>query len=294
MTHEATPIDSAWIAANPVPVHSSGTTKNSRGRVLAIGGSRMVPGALRLTGEAALRVGAGKLQMATVGSAAVMLGLLVPEAASIAVDEGTGGEIAPTLGPELAKALSECDAAVIGPGIGDADVAAELLRQVMSQQRDDLVLVIDAMAIGGLRDLRSEAAHFSGRLVLTPHYGEMAVLSGRDEDAIAANPAAVAHDAAVKFSAVVVLKGSSTVIADPEGALLHYAGGGTGLATGGSGDVLAGAIAGLISRGARPLVAAGWGAWLHGQSGRRVATTSGPIGFLARELPDEFPRLLPQ
>ncbi|WP_260597586.1 NAD(P)H-hydrate dehydratase [Sphingomonas endolithica] len=294
MTHEATPIDSAWIAANPVPVHSSGTTKNSRGRVLAIGGSRMVPGALRLTGEAALRVGAGKLQMATVGSAAVMLGLLVPEAASIAVDEGTGGEIAPTLGPALEKALSECDAAVIGPGIGDADVAAELLRQVMSQQRDDLVLVIDAMAIGGLRDLRSEAAHFSGRLVLTPHYGEMAVLSGRDEDAIAANPAAVAHDAAVKFGAVVVLKGSSTVIADPEGALLHYAGGGTGLATGGSGDVLAGAIAGLISRGTPPLVAAGWGVWLHGQSGRRVATTSGPIGFLARELPDEFPRLLPQ
>jgi ADP-dependent NAD(P)H-hydrate dehydratase len=294
MTSDAIPIDSAWIAANPVPVHSSGTTKNSRGRVLAIGGSRMVPGALRLTGEAALRVGAGKLQMATVGSAAVMLGLLVPEAASIALAEDAEGEIAPERVATLDRALSQCDAAVVGPGIGDGDVASRLLRKVLSEQRDDLVLVVDAMAIGGLRALRAEAAHFAGRLVLTPHYGEMAVLTGRDEADIAADPEAVARDAAVEFGAVVVLKGSSTVIADPEGALLHYAGGGTGLATGGSGDVLAGAIGGLISRGAAPLVAAGWGVWLHGQSGRRVATTSGPIGFLARELPGEFPRLLPQ
>jgi len=294
MTRTTTPIDSAWIAANPVPVHSSGTTKNSRGRVLVIGGSRMVPGALRLTGEAALRVGAGKLQMATVGSAAVMLGLLMPEAASIALGENEEGEIAPEGVSALDEALSQCDAAVVGPGVGDGDVAFRLLLKVLSEQRDDLVLVVDAMAIGGLRGLRAEAARFAGRLVLTPHHGEMAVLTGRSEDAIAADPEAVARNAAVEFGAIIVLKGSSTVIAVPDGTLLHYAGGGTGLATGGSGDVLAGAIGGLISRGAAPLVAAGWGVWLHGQSGRRVATTSGPIGFLARELPAEFPRLLPQ
>jgi len=291
---DATPIDSAWIAANPVPVHSSGTTKNSRGRVLAIGGSRMVPGAIRLTGEAALRVGAGKLQMATVSSAAVMLGLLVPEAALIALPEDEHGEIAPEVGKPLDKALAECDAAVIGPGIGDPDVAKQLLRKVLSEQRDDLVLVVDAMAIGTLPELRAEASHFGGRLILTPHFGEMALLTGRDEDDIAADPGTVAQDAAADFGAVVALKGSSTVVADPDGTLLHYGGGGTGLATGGSGDVLAGAIGGLISRGATPLVAAGWGVWLHGQSGRRVATTSGPIGFLARELSGEFPRLLPQ
>src|ERR1700712_4389985 len=147
MTSEANQIDSARIAANPVPVHSSGTTKNSRGRVLAIGGSRIVPGALRLTGEAALRVGAGKLQMATIGSAAVMLGLLVPEAASIALAENEDGEIASQASEQLKKALAECDAVVVGPGIGDPDVATQLLRQVMSEQRDDLTLVVDAMAI---------------------------------------------------------------------------------------------------------------------------------------------------
>lgn len=294
MTGAPTQIDSAWIAANPVPVHGSGTTKNSRGRVLAIGGSRMVPGALRLTGEAALRVGAGKLQMATIESAAVTLGLLVPEAAAIALAERGDGEIAPEIEQPLGRALEECDALVIGPGIGDADVATTLLRHVLSEPRDDLTLVVDAMAIGGLKTLRAQAAPFGGRLIVTPHHGEMAVLTDRAEDAIAADPETIARDAAAEFGAIVVLKGSSTVIADPTGALLHYGGGGTGLATGGSGDVLAGAIGGLLSRGAAPLVAAGWGVWLHGQSGRRVATTSGPIGFLARQVPAEFPRLLPQ
>ena len=293
MTDEPIALDSAWIAANPVPVHGQGTTKNSRGRVLAIGGSRMVPGALRLTGEAVLRVGAGKLQMATVASASLLLGLLVPEAASIALPENEGGEIGDAE-EALQTALNACDALVLGPGIGDADVASRLLQLVLSTAPDDLVLVVDAMAIGCLKDLRHKAMPFHRRLILTPHHGEMAVLTGKDEGEISAHPAQIARDVARDLGAIVVLKGSDTVIAAYDGSSLHYGGGGTGLATGGSGDVLAGAIGGLLSRGTPPLVAAGWGVWLHGQSGRRVATTSGPIGFLAREVPAEFPRLLPQ
>jgi len=294
MSIETVPIDSAWIAANPVPVHGSGTTKNSRGRVLAIGGSRMIPGALRLTGEAALHVGAGKLQMATVAAAAMQLGLLVPEAASIALPEDDDGEIGPEADDQLSKALQSSDALVIGPGIGSTDAASRLLERVLQNPGDDTALLVDAMAIGSVKHLRAKLAPFRGRLILTPHYGEMAVLAGRTEEEIGADPLAIARDAARDFGAIVVLKGSDTVIAAPDGTLLHYAGGGTGLATGGSGDVLAGAIGGLLSRGAPPLVAAGWGVWLHGQAGRRVTTTRGPIGFLAREVAAEFPRLLPQ
>jgi ADP-dependent NAD(P)H-hydrate dehydratase len=220
MNSGAIPIDSAWIAANPLPIHNSGTTKNSRGRVLAIGGSRMVPGAIRLTGEAALRVGAGKLQMATVSSAAVMLGLLTPEAGSIALSEDEQGEITPQFGEPLEKALADCDVAVIGPGIGDADAATQVLRRALAEQRDDLVLVVDALAIGTLPDLHAEASAFAGRLILTPHYGEMALLTGRDEKDIAAVPDAIAREAAADFGAIVVLKGSSTVVADCDGALL--------------------------------------------------------------------------
>lgn len=288
------PLDSAWIAANPAPVHGSGTTKNSRGRVLAIGGSLRVPGALRLTGEAALRAGAGKLQMATVASAALPLGMLVPEAGVIALPEDQAGEIGPGAGATLDHAVEGCDTLVLGPGIGSTAAAERLLRAVLDQPCDDVVLVLDAMAIGCAAALKGELARFAGRLVLTPHHGEMAALTGEEEAAIAGRAAAIARAVSDEYGAVVVLKGSDTVIAAPAADLLHYGGGGTGLATGGSGDVLAGAIGGLLSRGAPPLVAAGWGVWLHGQSGRRVATTRGPIGFLAREVPAEFPRLLPQ
>lgn len=293
MSDDLIPIDSGWIAANPLPVHGPGTTKNSRGRVLVIGGSRRVPGALRLTGEAALRVGAGKVQLATIEGAALGLGLLVPEAAVIALPENGHGEIG-AVDTQLDRLLQSCDTVVLGPGIGDPDVAAALLGVVLRTRRDDLTLVVDAMAIGCLKTVRDGVDAFAGRIVLTPHHGEMAMLCGLGEDEIEDDPRSVAADVAHAHRAVVALKGSDTFIAAPDGMSLHYGGGGAGLATGGSGDVLAGAIAGLLSRGATPVVATGWGVWLHGQSGRRLATSSGPIGFLARQLPWEFPHLLPQ
>lgn len=290
---DATQLDSLWLGNHPLPVHGMGTTKNSRGRVLAIGGSRTVPGALRLTGEAALRVGAGKLQLATVASAAMTLGLLVPEAGSIALPENGDGEIADT-GSSLQSALEHCDVVVLGPGISDPDAASNLLEQVLQMRRTDLAIVIDAIAIGCLKHFQRQMQEFAGDLVLTPNHAEIAVLTGTDEKHIADQPESIARQVAADTNAVVALKGTSTVVAAPDGHLLDYAGGGTGLATAGSGDVLAGAIGGLLSRGTAPLVATGWGVWLHGQSGRRVANLDGPLGFLARDLPQEFPKLLPQ
>jgi len=142
---ETIPLDSGWIAANPPPVHGLGTTKNSRGRVLAIGGSAMVPGALRLTGEAALRVGAGKLQMATIASAAIGLGLLVPEAGVLALPQDDDGEIDHAAGPLLEKSLNGCDTLVVGPGMGSADATEALLRLILTQPCDEATLVVDAM-----------------------------------------------------------------------------------------------------------------------------------------------------
>jgi NAD(P)H-hydrate repair Nnr-like enzyme with NAD(P)H-hydrate dehydratase domain len=98
--------------------------------------------------------------------------------------------------------------------------------------------------------------------------------------------------AAERFGAVVVLKGSTSLVAAPHGELFAYAGGGVGLATGGSGDVLAGIAAGLAARGAAPLDAALWAVWLHGEAGRRCAEQLGPLGFLARELLAHVPPLM--
>ena len=288
-----THLNSGWIAANPAPVHGGGTTKNSRGRVLAIGGSLRVPGATRLTGEAALRVGAGKLQIATVAQAALPLGIAIPEAAVIALDE-ENGQILADGGDALGKALESCDAVVVGPGIDDPETAMRVCRRVLADAHDGAAIVVDAGAIGGLARCRAELARFAGRVVITPHHGEMAVLTGKSADAIAADPERIARETAQDYGVIVVLKADNTLVAAPAGDMLHYLGGGIGLATAGSGDVLAGAVAGLLSRGADPLVAAGWGVWLHGHAGRRLAAARGPIGFLARELAGEFPRLLPQ
>ena len=110
-----------------------------------------------------------------------------------------------------------------------------------------------------------------------------------EEDAVSP---ALAEAAAARFGATVLLKQSETWIASPGEPLLHYPGGGPGLATGGSGDVLAGIIAGLLARGVAPRMAAAWGVWLHGEAGRRLARAQGPLGFLARELLAEIPALL--
>jgi NAD(P)H-hydrate repair Nnr-like enzyme with NAD(P)H-hydrate dehydratase domain len=128
--------------------------------------------------------------------------------------------------------------------------------------------------------------------VLTPHIGEMAALLECDAAGIEADRPAAVRRAAAHFGAVVMLKGSTTLVADPGGALFAYAGGGVGLATGGSGDVLAGIVAGLAARGAPPLEATLWAVWLHGEAGRRCAEQIAPLGFLARELLAQVPGLM--
>jgi len=288
----ATTVDARWCVAHPLPLHGEGTDKNSRGRVLAVGGAETVPGALLLTGEAALRAGAGKLRMATVASAAIALGVAMPEAATRALPADEEGEIAASACEILAGDLSRCDTLVLGPGMTGGDQTRLLVEGLLALPRKGLSIILDAAAIGSASALREAIRAHEGRVILTPHFGEMAALSGRSEAEVAAAPAQLALAIARDFGAVIVLKNSRTVIAAPDGALLDYHSDCVGLATGGSGDVLAGIIGGLVARGAAPLIAAAWGVWLHGEAGRRAERSSGPIGFLARELLPELPGLM--
>lgn len=292
MTDALAKLDRDWLADHPLPVHGDGTDKNSRGRVLLAGGARFVPGALRLSGEAALRAGAGKLQMATVADVAMHLGVLVPEAALIALPVDDRGEIGAEAIPVIREAMDRCDAFILGPGMSMTPTAAHMVATLLATPRNGLSVVLDAAAIGACSTLADALRAHDGRIVMTPHHGEMAALSGHDVDDIAANDAAIAREIATRYGAVVALKGTTTVIAAPDGTAIRFDGGGVGLATGGSGDVLAGLIGGLVARGADPLTAAGWGVWLHGEAGRLVGETLGPIGFLARDLLLPIPRLM--
>jgi ADP-dependent NAD(P)H-hydrate dehydratase len=287
----AAKLDANWIADHPLPVHEDGTDKNERGRVLALGGSRLVPGAIRLTGEAAFRAGAGKVQIATIAEAAMALGATMPEAALIGLEEDDEGQIALAAVPRILEAIEQCDAFIFGPGMGDRAHARELAAALLAPH-DGLSLVLDAAVIACAGALAHLLRQHEGRVVMTPHHGEAAALTGRDEAAICEDPEGSARAAAERFGAVMVLKSSSSVIAAPDGRLLVYSGGGIGLATGGSGDVLAGIIGGLLARGAAPFDAAAWGVWLHGEAGRLLAREVGPIGFLARELLPRIPRLM--
>ena len=285
-------LDPAWLKSHPLPRIESNNDKNDRGRVLLVGGGAFVPGALRLTAEAVLRVGAGKLQMATVAPAAMALGVLVPEAAMIALPADGSGEIAADAADSIADLVARCDTLILGPGMIEVEGTVELVTRALALPRADCSILLDAAAISCARDLGPAIAAHEGRVVLTPHHGEMAALTGHPRDHVSDDATKVAQEVADRFGAVVVLKAARTIVAAPGEAPLVHDNICPGLATGGSGDVLAGAIGGMLARGLEPRTAAAWGVWLHGAAGRTVADRIGPIGFLARDLPPELPGLL--
>jgi hydroxyethylthiazole kinase-like uncharacterized protein yjeF len=283
-----TPLDDAWLTDHPLPQIEQDTDKNRRGRLLIAGGALNVPGALLLTAEAGLRAGAGKVQLAAPQAIATAIGVLMPEAAVFGLQTGDEGELGPAP-HELAALVDRCDALVLGPGTGrDADGPA-LLEAVLDKDNGDIALLVDAAVLCASGDLADALRAWRGPLVFTPHFGEMATLMRCEADTVEKSMAAAAAE---RFGATVVLKGPKTWIASPGAEVIEYPGGGPGLGTGGSGDVLAGVIGGLLARGADGPTAAGWGVWAHGQAGRALAKQVAPLGFLARELPPLLPGLL--
>jgi hydroxyethylthiazole kinase-like uncharacterized protein yjeF len=284
----AIPIDADLLAGMPMPALPGESDKNDRGRVLVVAGGAGVPGAGILTGLAALRVGAGKLKLAAGGATASGLGLAVPEALIITVRTDGDGEIGPSALDDLDEALGASDAVAIGPGIlGDGAPALA----ARAAARTEAVVTIDAGALSGLLGQGELLAPCAGRMVLTPHAGEMAALTGWDLARIEADPAAAALEVARALGAVVALKGVATHVAAPDGRLWRHDGGVAGLGTSGSGDVLTGVIAGLAARGAAPAEAAVRGVFLHSLAGRMLSETA-PLGFLARDILDVLPRAL--
>lgn len=275
----------------PLPMPHEGS-KDARDSALVIGGSASVPGAALLAGVAALRSGAGKLKIATVESARAGMGLMVPEAMVVGLPEASdGGVDAERASDDLQRFAGGCDAVLIGPGMMGEDSTTTLTLGLLSGE-GPTSFILDATALCGLAAHAAAVKAIGARGVITPHAGEMAQLLDRSRDAVEADPLDAARAAADLLGTVVVMKGAATWIVDPHGGRWLYEGGGVGLATSGSGDVLAGLVVGLLARGVDPTAAALWGVYLHGEAGRRLAGATGPIGFLAREISGVVPRLL--
>jgi hydroxyethylthiazole kinase-like uncharacterized protein yjeF len=250
----------------PLPAIGS-EDKQARGTALVIGGEESTPGAVLLAGLAALRVEAGRLQVATAAATATALGVAMPEAMVRGVPVAELGEVS----------LDDASAVLVGPGLLDAGATEAVLERLLPRV-GSTPLVIDALA---LRVLDGTAP---SRTVLTPNKSELEDLAGNGS----ADTGLLAREVARDREAVVATHGW---VAAPDGRRWRNEAGSVGLATSGSGDVLAGAVLGLLARGADPCQAACWATYLHSAAGDHLAATHGNA-FLARELLDVLPRQL--
>lgn len=282
------------LRAWPLPMPGAHGDKDARGRVLIVGGAPEMPGAVVLSAEAALRAGAGKLQVATCESIAPWVASALPEARVIALPETPEGTFAEAALPRLIELGRSADAIAVGPGQLEHESADALLARWL-QALPAVPVVVDAAALCAVPLL---PAAIAACMILTPHAGEMARLLERDKDDVTDAAQRSASDAADRFDAVVVGKGAQTFIVDGSRAAdasrkpFRNRAGNVGLATSGSGDALAGVIAGLAARGASPVQAAVWGVHLHAAAGDALAERIGPLGYLARELLAEIPALM--
>lgn len=304
-----TEITAATLREWALPEPSFDDDKEGRGHVLIVGGSREMPGAVMLAATAALRAGAGKLTMATAASVAPLVATAIPEARVIGLAETNSGgftveaarRLGDLFGNTSGKAGSKPGAMLVGPGMQDDAATAELVHALLPRFAGT-PLILDAAAMGAVRaqgephllEEPKDMEHFRFReaVLMTPHAGELAHLTRRDKERICDAPLEAAQEAARRWNAIVALKGATTVIATPDGQQWQHQGGNVGLAISGSGDTLAGIIAGLVARGATLEQAAAWGIALHASAGEQLSIRYGVLGYLAREISAEIPALL--
>jgi hydroxyethylthiazole kinase-like uncharacterized protein yjeF len=286
----ATPLDRAALDANPLPRVVDGG-KETKGRIVIIAGSREVPGAALLAARAAMRAGAGKLKIATVDSIAPHVAVAMPEAMVTGLPEHRDGGFAGSAVGKIERLAADADAIVAGPGMSPGNTCGRISTVLLDAPAS---LALDAGLLRSLAPLDERERERATMPILLPHAGELADLLESDEAKVEAAPIDAGQRAAQLYRSVVLVKGVKSQIVHPDGRAWTYSGGAPGLGVSGSGDVLAGIVGGLLSRGAEPLAALLWGVWLHGEAGAVLAKKIGPIGFLAREIAEQVPALLPR
>jgi hydroxyethylthiazole kinase-like uncharacterized protein yjeF len=297
-TDEATTLDDRTVSAL-LPVRPVRGHKGTFGKLLVIAGSLDYAGAALLVCRAAGRAGAGLVTLAVPESLQPLFAAKVVEATTMGLPEDDVEEIDPE--PAIARILDhEHDAIVLGPGLRPGLATTELVRQLLAAGDEErpAPIVLDAEALRSMATLGDWWTFATRPAVLTPHPGEFARLRAGDgveaaaDGDLAADDAArtrAARDAAGRWGKVVVLKGARTVIADPDGTVAIAPFENPALASGGTGDVLAGIIGALLAQGLEPSDAARAGVYLHGMAGDVVRDRLGDAGLLASDLPDAVP-----
>ena len=277
--------------ASHLPPRVADSHKGTYGTLLTVCGSYGMAGAALLCARGALRSGVGLLRAAVPRSVYPLLAAALPEAVFCAVSEQDGCFSAAAI-PALTDALITADAVVLGCGLGQGEGQTAVVRHILTHSTAPVILDADGINAVTPHILAEEAR--SAPLILTPHPGEMARLLGVSTAAVQADRVGVAQTLARQTGAVVVLKGHHTVIAAPDGETAINPTGNPGMATGGSGDVLAGIIGSLVAQGLPPYAAAVCGTYLHGAAGDRAAQRRSQRGMLPSDLIEELGSLFLQ
>ena len=295
--HLSTPPDFAELLAPRVREGNKG----SYGHVLVIGGSLGKAGAAAMAGFAALRAGAGLSTVATPSSVLATVASFHPEVMTEPMAETKDGTISlRAVGPGL-DALLERKTVAIGPGISRNSETAEFVRTVVKRRDTSSVvnsvvnMVVDADALNAFEGSAGQLNGHGRTLVITPHPGEMSRLTGLSIAEIQANRLEVARNFAREHELIVVLKGHRTLIAAPDGAVWVNPTGNPGMATGGTGDVLTGMVAGLIAQHPRhAFEATALAVYLHGLAGDLANESVGENSLVATDLVHFLPQAFTQ
>lgn len=266
-----------------LPERKSDTHKGNYGKILLLCGSRGYTGAAALASLGALRSGAGLVYLAVPESIYAIEAVKLTEPVIIPLQDSCG-TYAPAAVCEVLSLLHGKDAVLIGPGIGVSDGSEAVVCAVLKAFNGPVVL--DADGINVLRSHKDILRSRTSPTILTPHDGEFLRFGG----ILGSDRLQSAITFAKEQNVILLLKGHQTIITDGTTSYINTTGN-PGMATGGSGDVLAGIIAALLGQGLHPLEAAACGAWLHGAAGDICAEEIGQYGMLPSDMLDVLPRL---
>jgi NAD(P)H-hydrate epimerase len=264
--------------------------KGGFGDVLFIAGSGSYYGAPYLSAMAFLKSGGGYARLAAPRSIIPVIGGMGPEMVFVPQSETPGGAIAAQNLERLLDMASRADFVVMGPGLSLDEETQGLVRELVPEIPRPLLL--DGDAIAAVSNHPELLKNREAETILTPHPGEMSRLAGKPVEAVVSDRIGVLTETARSLNAIIVLKGAHSQIGDPEGRVAFNLSGNSGMGTAGSGDVLAGTVAGMAGLGMTPAEAVEKGVFLHGLAGDLAAESLGPDGMTARDVLESLPGAL--
>lgn len=264
--------------------------KGDYGRAFIVGGSTGLTGAVVLTANAALRVGAGLVTVGVPATLHDIFEIKLTEAMSVPLSDYGDGTLDVGAVRKILEFAEDCNCVAIGPGLSKTRGTVQVIAEVLSKL--ECPCVVDADGLNCLAHNLDVLNQCEAPVILTPHPGEMSRLTELSISEIQENRLDISRQFAAEKKVILVLKGSRTVIASPDGTVYINPTGTPGMATGGSGDVLTGTIAGLIAQGVDAFVSALAGVYICGKAGEAVVSEKGEYGMVAGDIVERIPSVV--